>query len=68
MRVASGGCERIPTEASYWKLQEAPFHNSLQKVRGWVGKLIDTLWFEMVLLLWNEKVKEDESLSLERAY
>jgi hypothetical protein len=28
-----------------------------------VRKLIEVLWFEMMLLLWNRKVKEDEPIS-----
>jgi len=27
---------KIPLEASYWHLQEKPFHTAIQKVRGWV--------------------------------
>jgi hypothetical protein len=29
-----------PLEASYWILPENPFHNPLQKVKGWVERLI----------------------------
>jgi hypothetical protein len=40
-----------PSEASYWHLQEKPFHTGLQKVSGWVDGLIRAVRIASSLLI-----------------